>query len=328
MAGMTARQIVVARPGQERVVPGRLGQEEELSIPDQANIWSDKVIDWLQTTGLRILIIVVAAFVITKVISLFARRQTRRFRRQQQLASDPRTSTVGAHQQALIGAMRWALNFSIVFLAVIWVLIELELPSSALVPLASVIGAGLGFGAQQIVGDVLAGIFILSERQFGVGDLVRVGPLMGVGWVEGHVEEMTLRVTKLRTFEGDLVTIANGELRQSVNASRDWARVLIKVPLGRDVDLDEVAARLDAVGEAMTAEPKWASIVLEAPKVSGLDDLDADSVHMRVVGRTLPAQQFKVARELRRRIALELRRMNVAVQQSAEAHAVVADSPD
>ena len=70
-----------------------------------------------------------------------------------------------------------------------------------------VIGAGLGFGAQQIVGDVLAGIFILSERQFGVGDLIRVGPLAAVGWVEGHVEEMTLRVTKVRTFDGDLVTI-------------------------------------------------------------------------------------------------------------------------
>eukprot|EP01041_Mallomonas_annulata_P035159 gene35159-58062_t len=146
---------------------------------------------------------------------------------------------------------------------------------------------------------------------------------MGVGWVEGHVEEMTLRVTKLRTFDGDLVTIANGELRQSVNASRDWARVLIKVPLGRDVDLDEVAARLDEVGAAMAIEPQWAPVVLEAPKVSGLDDLGADSVHMRVVGRTLPAQQWKVARELRRRIALALRAMDVRLQPSPRSGADV-----
>jgi small conductance mechanosensitive channel len=168
-------------------------------------------------------------------------------------------------------------------------------------------------------------MFILSERQFGVGDLVRVGPLMGVGWVEGHVEEMTLRVTKLRTFDGDLVTIANGELRQSVNASRDWARVLIKVPLGRYVDLDEVAARLDEVGAAMAVEPQWAPIVLEAPKVAGLDDLGADSVQMRVMGRTLPAQQWKVARELRRRFALELRAMDVTVRPSEEPNSLLDD---
>jgi len=295
---------------------------DSVVLADDDGFWNG-VVDWLRDTGLTIGLIVVAALVLTKLVSFIAKRQAKKFSDQQRMASDPRTSTVGAHQQALIGALRWAINFSIVFVALIWVLIELKLPSSALVPLASVVGAGLGFGAQQIVGDVLSGMFILSERQFGVGDLVRVGPLMGVGWVEGHVEEMTLRVTKLRTFDGDLVTIANGELRQSVNASRDWARVLIKVPLGRDVDLDEVAARLDVVGSAMAVEPQWAPVVLEPPKVSGLDDLGADSVHMRVVGRTLPAQQWKVARELRRRIALELRAMNVVVQPSEEPNTLV-----
>ena len=297
---------------------------ESVVISDDDGFWSG-VADWLSDSGVTILSIIVAAFVLTKVVSLIAKRQAKKFSEQQRMASDPRTSTVGAHQQALIGALRWAVNFSIIFVAIIWVLIELNLPSSALVPLASVVGAGLGFGAQQIVGDVLSGMFILSERQFGVGDLVRVGPLMGVGWVEGHVEEMTLRVTKLRTFDGDLVTIANGELRQSVNASRDWSRVLIKVPLGREVDLDEVAARLDAVGAAMAIEPEWAPVVLEAPKVSGLDDLGADIVQMRVVGRTLPAQQWKVARELRRRIALALRAMDVPMQPSEEPSALAGD---
>ncbi len=306
-----------------RVTPTIRTQFESLALGENDDGFWNGVVDWLRETGVSIALIVVAALVLTKVVSFIAKRQAKKFSDQQRLASDPRTSTVGAHQQALIGALRWAINFSIVFVAVIWVLIELNLPSSALVPLASVVGAGLGFGAQQIVGDVLSGMFILSERQFGVGDLVRVGPLMGVGWVEGHVEEMTLRVTKLRTFDGDLVTIANGELRQSVNASRDWARVLIKVPLGRDVDLDEVAARLDAVGAAMAVEAQWAPVMLEAPKVAGLDDLAADSVHMRVVGRTLPAQQRKVARELRRRIADELRVMNVVVHPSEEPNSLV-----
>ena len=192
-------------------------------------------------------------------------------------------------------------------------LIEFSLPASAVVPLVSVVGVGLGFGAQQIVGDVLTGFFILSERQFGVGDLIRVGPLVSVGWVEGRVEEMSLRVTKVRTFDGDLVTIANGELRQTVNASRDWARVLVDVPLSRDVDLDAVTVRLNAVGASIVDDPAWSNLVLEVPSVAGLDDLGTDVIHVRVAGRTLPAQQWKVARELRRRIALALREMDVAV---------------
>jgi small conductance mechanosensitive channel len=298
-------------------------------ISDDANgtFW-DRVVHWLLHTGLKIVAIALFAFAITKVISFFARRQSRRFEARRRQTTDVRAATVGAHEQALVGALRWAINFSIVFVAVIWILIELALPSSALVPLASVIGAGLGFGAQQIVGDVLAGIFILSERQFGVGDLIRVGPLAAVGWVEGHVEEMTLRVTKVRTFDGDLVTIANGELRQSVNASRDWARVLVRVPLGRDVDFDAVGARIDQAGLALADDPLWAAVVLEAPRVSGLDELAADNVQLRVVGRTLPAQQWKVARELRRRIAMVLRDMDVEMRPTVEPHTVTADDVD
>jgi small conductance mechanosensitive channel len=279
--------------------------------PDASTVWT-KVSDWLLHEGITILAICVGAFVLTRVVTFIARRRIRSIAAARQARGGVAASNPGSHQEALTGAIRWAINFSVVFVAALWVLFELNLPAATLVPLASVIGAGLGFGAQQIVGDVLAGIFILSERQFGVGDLIRVGPMMGVGWVEGRVEEVTLRVTKLRTSDGDMVTVANGELRQSVNASRDWARVLVTVPLPRDVDLEAVTDRLNREGEALANDPVWEPVVLEAPSVAGLDDLGAEVVQMRVVGRSLPAQQWKVARELRRRIAIALRDMDVA----------------
>jgi small-conductance mechanosensitive channel len=255
--------------------------------------------------------------VATRVVTFISRRRVRRIGAARAATADVRANVVGAHQLALIGAFRWGLNFCIVFVAAVWVLIELSLPSTALVPLASVVGIGLGFGAQQVVGDVLTGFFILSERQFDVGDLIRVGPLVSVGWVEGRVEEMSLRVTKIRTFDGDLVTIANGELRQTVNASRDWARVLVTVPLSRHVDLDAVTARLNTVGVALSEDPEWKPLMLQAPSVSGLDDLGAEIIQVRMVGRSIPAQQWKVARELRRRIAIALREIHVAVQEPA-----------
>ena len=275
----------------------------------------DRVADWLGDSGIKIAVIIVVAAVATQVVTFVARRQTRRLQAERQASSGPTTTaTMGAHREALVGAVRWAINFSIVFVAIIWVLIELSLPATAVVPLASVVGVGLGFGAQQIVGDVLAGVFILSERQFGIGDLIRVGPMSMVGWVEGHVEEMTLRVTKLRTLDGDLVTVANGELRQTVNASRDWSRMIVIVPLDRDVDLERVAARLDVVGTALAADPAWTPLLIDGPRVSGVDDLGTESVQLRMSGRTLPAQQWKVARELRRRIATVLRDMDIELR--------------
>ena len=218
--------------------------------------------EWLRNEFLIVVMICSGAYLATRIVSMLARRQIRRLAKVRDDHGSLSATTVGAHEGALVGALRWAINFSIVTVAVVWVMIELNLPASAVVPLASVLGAGLGFGAQQIVGDVLAGIFILSERQFGIGDLIRVGPLAGSQLVEGRVEEMTLRVTKLRTSDGDLVSVANGELRQSTNASRDWARMLLLVPLARHADLDAATTRLndDADGEAAPAEgdPRYA----------------------------------------------------------------------
>jgi small-conductance mechanosensitive channel len=261
---------------------------------------------WLRDEFLVVVMICSGAYLATRIVSMVARRRIRRLEQYRVEHGSLSTTTVGAHEGALIGALRWAINFSIVTVAVVWVMIALNLPASAVVPLASVLGAGLGFGAQQIVGDVLAGIFILSERQFGIGDLIRVGPLGGLQLVEGRVEEMTLRVTKLRTSDGDLVSVANGELRQSTNASRDWARMLLLVPLARHADLDAATARLNAIGAAMAEEDEWADVLIDAPEVAGVEDLGSDTIEVRFTGRTLPAQQYRVARELRRRIAVEL----------------------
>ena len=261
--------------------------------------------NWLRDEGLLIVAIVSGAFFLARIIGLIARFQSKRLERLRNESDPLGHDSVGAYQGALVGAVRWGLNFSIATVAFVWILLLLNLPASAVVPLVSVVGAGLGFGAQQIVGDVLAGIFIISERQFGVGDVVNVGPLVHVGWIEGRVEEVTLRVTKIRTFDGDLVTIANGTLRQTVNLSRDWSRVLVNVPVPREADLDATIDMLNRIGTEIAADPEWAQLILEKPIVSGVEDIGADTVDLRFVGRTLPAQQWKVAREMRRRIASE-----------------------
>jgi small conductance mechanosensitive channel len=159
-----------------------------------------------------------------------------------------------------------------------------------------------------MVGDVIAGIYIISERQFGVGDIVRVGPLGVVGWVEGRVEEVTLRVTKLRTFDGDLVSVANGVLRHNVNMSRDWSRVLITVPIPRDQDVARTVRLIDEVCAAMGRDPQFVPLLIEGPSVAGLDEIEADHFIVRVAGRSQPVQQWKVERQLRLAITEALQR--------------------
>ena len=279
-----------------------------------ANTGKDQVSSWVRTDLVAIVMILSGSYVAIRTISFIAEQQTVRLKIQPSDSGDLTAAAFRAHRAALYSAVRWGLNFCIIAVATTSVLLRLQLPSSALVLLGSIAGAGLGFGAQQIVGDVIAGVYIISERQFGVGDIVRVGPLIGVGWVEGRVEEVTLRVTKLRTFDGDLVSIANGELRHNVNMSRDWSRVLITVPLPRESDIEAAITRIDAICEQIGHDKKIAPLLLEVPRVTGVDDLGAENVEVRVAGRSLPVQQWKVERELRRRIAQELRDMYVAVK--------------
>jgi small-conductance mechanosensitive channel len=263
----------------------------------------DTVEYWLRTDLVVIVMTISGAYLLTRLNAFVADQQIAEVKSRTDGTSDMAALTSGAHRAAAFGALRWGLNFAIVAVAVATVLLRLNLPSSALVFLGSIAGAGLGFGAQQMVGDIIAGIYIISERQFGVGDIVRVGPLTMVGWVEGRVEEVTLRVTKLRTFDGDLVSVANGVLRHNVNMSRDWSLVSVTVPMPRDTDLEPVLERLEAVCAELTADPEFAPLIVEAPHVEGVGALTDLAIEIRIAGRSLPVQQWKVERELRRRIA-------------------------
>ena len=267
----------------------------------------DRIESWFRTEFVVIVMTVSGAFVLSRLIAFVAGLQINSARQRSSALTDLNVATVGAHRAAAFGALRWGLNFTIIAVATAVVLIRLNLPSSALVFIGSVAGAGLGFGAQQMVGDVIAGVYIISERQFGVGDIVRVGPLGIVGWVEGRVEEVTLRVTKIRTFDGDLVSVANGVLRHNVNMSRDWSRVLVTVPVPRSYDIDEAVATINQVCAEMGRDPKFTPLLTETPSVTGLEEITTDHNVVRVAGRSLPVQQWKVERELRLRLASALK---------------------
>ena len=198
------------------------------------------------------------------------------------------------------------------FIASILALDRLGIPLTTLVAPATVIGIGLGFGAQQMVGDLLAGFFLFAEHQFGFGDVIRLSvPGQGTG-ITGTVEELTLRVTKVRTAQGELVVVPNSALRQVTNLSKDWSRAVIDIPVPVTEDLERVTGILREVEAEMATDPHWSSLLLGDPVVAGVETIDVGYVQLRLIARTLPGRQFEVAREIRLRAATALRSAGVS----------------
>jgi small conductance mechanosensitive channel len=191
------------------------------------------------------------------------------------------------------------------------VLIRFGVPIAGLVAPATVAGVALGFGAQRIVQDILAGFFIVAERQYGYGDLIRIGSLGSTAGVTGTVEDVTLRTTRLRTVDGEVVFVPNGQINQVTNLSRDWARAIVDVPLPATAEIDHVNELLQGVGQAVYRDQRLRPLILDAPTVMGVENIDVDHLSIRMVSRTLPGKQFVVGRELRARIATALREAGI-----------------
>jgi small conductance mechanosensitive channel len=222
--------------------------------------------------------------------------------------ADPLVRTERAkHRTAVIQVVTWTVMVVSWIVATILVLQRFGLPLSGLVAPASVAGVAVGFGAQRVIQDLLAGFFIVLERQYGFGDVIRVSAPGTTSGVTGTVEEVTLRVTRLRTIDGELLIIPNGQILQVTNLSRDWARAVIDIPVAAGTDLAEVTERLRQAGDEACADEGLKALMLDAPSVMGVESMSVDQYTVRMVARTLPGRQFEVARALRARVTAAFR---------------------
>ena len=184
---------------------------------------------------------------------------------------------------------------------------ELGLNLAPFLASASIIGVAVGFGAQNIVKDFLAGIFMLLEDQYGVGDVIDIGPATGT------VEAVTLRTTRLRDVNGIVWYMRNGEILRIGNQSQNWARAILDVPVSYEEEVDKVRDLLKNTASAMAAESPWDEIFLAEPDVWGVTALSGEAVVIRIVVKTAPGRQSEVSRELRERVKKEFDRAGVTV---------------
>jgi small conductance mechanosensitive channel len=263
---------------------------------------------WLGSNGLEIVLIVVGAILLTRFTTWFKTIVTERIDANDAESDALVRSEAAKHRHALAQVLSWSVLVIVYCVAGVQIATRVGVQASSLTVPAAVVGVALGFGAQRLVQDLLAGFFIIAERQYGFGDLISIaGPGVPEGAI-GTVEDVTLRVTKVRTANGEVIFTPNGQIAQVTNLSRDWARVVVDVPVPLTADIGHVSDILREVGRAAYADDELHPQLLDAPAVMGVQSIQVDQVQVRIVARTLPGRQFLVGLALRGRIAAALRR--------------------
>ncbi len=262
----------------------------------------------------------VVVLVVTAIVSFVVRRAVRRVGRRMAVGGDSRMRELAADTTPIIrdprrerrveSLVQVVVSITTVVVWAIGIMIALgafDINLGPLVASAGIVGVALGFGAQSLVADFLSGLFMLAEDQFGIGDIVDAGQASGV------VESISLRTTSLRSVDGTLWHVPNGEIKAVGNMSQGWARAVLDIGVDYGASIDRAREVITRVAEGMATDDDFDQVVLEPPDILGIEDLAADAVVIRVAVKTLPGEQWGVAREMRRRIKLALDDADIAI---------------
>jgi moderate conductance mechanosensitive channel len=268
---------------------------------------------WARGNLLVIVLLVLGAILLTRLAEWARGRIMTRIDAHASEADELVRSEAAKHRHVVAQVVTWAVLAVIYVVTAVLVVQHLGVPLAGLVAPAALLSAALGFGLQRFVQDIGAGLFITGERQYGFGDVVRIA-VAGVSQpVTGTVEDVTLRVTRLRSVSGEVITTPNGQIVQVTNLSRDWARVIIDVPVPSAVDVSRVTEILHRVGEEAYGDDSLRKLMLDPPTVMGVEKIEVDTFSVRMVARTLPGVQFDVGRELRARVATAFRHEGINI---------------
>jgi small conductance mechanosensitive channel len=211
-----------------------------------------------------------------------------------------------AQRAATLGSvLKSAVSVIILVIGFLLVLSELKIDLAPFIAGTSIVGVALGFGAQNIVKDFLAGMFMLLEDQYGVGDVIDFEK------ASGTVEAVGLRSTRLRDVNGTVWYVRNGEVVRVGNKSQGFAQVVLDVPIDAWADVDRASAAMATVSQEMAEEEEWAGVFLSTPEVQGVESMTRDETVIRLVAKVRPLEQWRTARELRRRIRDRLERLHI-----------------
>lgn len=253
----------------------------------------DNFLVWFLASGIKILLIIVAIFLLKKSSRRIIDRAVRRA-----VAPEGFLTKDGEikRENTLISIFSGATNVLIWLVGILMILDNVGLSIGPILAGAGIAGIAIGFGAQSIVRDIIAGFFIIFENQFRVGDIVNIAG------VSGKVENMSLRITTLRDLSGAVHHIPNGELKVVSNMTKDFSRMNIIVGVAYDTDIDKLIKVVDAVGQEMLEDAEWKDKIIKAPHFLRIDEFADSSINIRIMGDTMPGEGMSVTGEFRKRL--------------------------
>lgn len=293
-----------------------------VATADKNAQWWETVRDWLIGVPLQVLVILAIAIVVQLILNASIRRvvnraserakherlaQMRQITRTAELSdllmnqrTEQRAAAIGTLLRSVIAITVWTI-------ATLTILPLLGVNVAPLLASAGVVGVALGFGAQTLIKDYLSGIFIIIEDQYGVGDMVDVGSVMGT------VEEVALRYTRLRDPSGVVWYVRNGEILRVANRSQGWTLAIVDIPIAYNENLDRVREIVEAVAVDMDEDPDYDDLLLGRPSFAGVESVSGEAVIIRITAKAAPEKQVSVARTIRERMKTAFDRAGIVV---------------
>ncbi|HEX9594844.1 MAG TPA: mechanosensitive ion channel family protein [Candidatus Saccharimonadales bacterium] len=264
----------------------------------------DAISDWIAATGVKVLVIVLVAVLLEKFLQSIVSGIVRSSIDRERYSSEREERL---RERTIISLVTAVARIAVIGIALLIVLSELGVEIGPLLAGAGVAGFALGFGAQNLIKDFIAGIFIVLENQYRVGDIIKV---KGVG---GRVIKLTTRITVLRDLDGNVHYIPNGSIEQATNLTMEYAKINMDISVSYESDLDKVKDVVNDVGLELSKDEEWKDYITDAPYFARVSALGDSAVIIKIFGKVLPAKQWAVEGELRKRLKMAFDKNNIRI---------------
>lgn len=257
--------------------------------------WTELLTPWLLTHGIKILIILAGAFFLNKILNAIITKAVR-------IAVTPdlfiSKEAEKKREDTLIQIFTVTLRVLIWVIAAIMIIQEFGIMIGPILAAAGIVGLAFGFGGQYLIRDLIAGLFIMIENQYRIGDWVSFDNISGI------VENITLRKTTLRDLDGVVHHVPHGEIKTVSNLSKDFSRINLNIGIAYNSNLEKVINVVNKIGLELSENPQWKDFIVKPPQFLRVDDLADSAIIIKILGETKPLKQWEITGELRKRIII------------------------
>ena len=279
-------------------------QKKLLNMPEKFKEYSDFILPWLLTHGVRIIVIAVGALILNAVLSRIIIRAVRIAVVPDKILSEDAEKK---REDTLIRIFNGALKIVILIMAMLMIMQEFGIEIGPILAGAGIVGLAVGFGGQYLIRDIITGVFIILENQYRIGDVINVESIGGL------VEDISLRKTTLRDMNGTVHHIPHGEIKKVSNLSRKYARINLDIGVSYNSDLEKVISVINKTGIELAEDPMYKSSIISPPQFLRVEDFADSAIIVKVLGDTKPLKQWELSGEFRKRIKLAFDREGIEI---------------